>query len=411
MSSTDDLRAAAIEDLRVVGVEPSPELQAVVDLTARVCNVPYAVVNLFTEHRLHQIAGHGLDPVACRREDAMCWEVIDEPGTVAVPDARVDPRFDDNPFVNGHFAHARFYASHPLVTSEDVLIGRLCVFDDKPDQTRAQVEAALDSLGVVAARVMEVLELRLRSRQLAESLDHVETMSRELRASHDRLAAFAGQISHDLKSPLSSVTMSLGMISQELAGGSGPELDEVAWLATKAVSGAERMRALIDDVLAYAMVGGTGQHADVDLATVVGEAREDLALELDGVPLEVSAMPVVTGDHTQLRSLVQNLLSNAASQRHPDRALVISVSASRHDGRWVLEVSDTGRGIRAEDAERVFEPLVRTEESPFGGHGIGLATCRRIVEAHAGRIGLRPRREGGTVAWVELPADPGAPEA
>lgn len=391
----------AVERLGPLAPPLTRQLQAVVDMTARMCGVPIAQVNFFTHDEQRQVAAHGMDVSVCALGDSLCHAVREEAETIVVPDARADPRLRDNPFVTGRLGRVRFYASHPLVTSTGLVVGRLCVFDEEPRDPHGLDQAGTCSLEVVAASVMDVLELALRNRQLEEALEHVSRMRTELRESQERLAVFAGQISHDLKTPLSSVSFSLELVRDQLASAE-PDLDEVRWLVDKADAGAARMGVLVDDVLAYALVGGTEQHGDVDLGQVLAEVLEDLSGELDGATVAVGELPTVTGDRTQLRSLLQNLVGNAARYRAPDRPLHLDVQASRRATWWVLEVSDNGRGIAPHDAERVFDPLVRADRSTEGT-GIGLATCRRIVGAHGGRIGLHPRTGHGTTARVELP--------
>ncbi|GAA0972108.1 Phytochrome-like protein cph1 [Nocardioides aquaticus] len=390
-----------VTDLGDLAAPPTQQLQAVVDLTARICRVPLAQINFFTRDEQRQVAAHGMDPSACALEDSMCHVVRHDLETVVVPDTRLDPRFADNPFVTGRLGLLRFYASHPLTTASGLVVGRLCVFDTRPRTLEEIAGSEVDSLGVVAARVMDVLELALRNRELVHALEHVEAMRTELLTSHDRLAAFAGQVSHDLKTPLSSVSLSLGLIREQLAGGGG-SAEELDWLVTKAGDAAGRMSALVDDVLAFAQVGGSELHQDVDLAEVLGEVLDDVGSRLDGGEVLVGPLPVVCGDRTQLRSLLQNLVTNALAYRSPDRRLQVEVDGGLVDHRWLLEVRDNGRGIAPEDVERVFVPLQRGAHD-VAGSGIGLATCRRIVEAHGGRISLRPRAGHGAVALVELP--------
>ena len=395
-------RVRAIEHLGVLEHAPLRQLQGVVDLIAQVCRVPVAQINLFTESEQRQIAAYGNEPYVCDLEDAMCWVVHDVEDTVVVPDARLDPRLAGNPFVDGRLNQARFYATHPLITSDGVLVGRLCIADLVPRSEEDIADSEVVALSVVADRVVEILELGLRNREYAQALDRVEHMRAELQVSHDRLAAFAGQISHDLKTPLSSVAASLGLIAEELDARRRPgdDLGRLPWLADKALAAATRMGVLVDDVLAYALVGGTEQHVAVDLGVVLAQVLDDLGDRRAGARFEVGSVPVVHGDHTQLRSLLQNLLSNALAYRHPDRPLLVQVRSHEDAAGWTVEVQDNGQGVRPEDVDRVFEPLVRVEHS-VAGSGIGLATCRRIVTAHGGRISLGPATGHGTVVRVE----------
>ncbi len=398
-------RRAVLEDLGVLEVPFSPrssDLVSVLALVAAACQVPVALVNLFTGADQHTVAAHGVAASSCALEDSLCWQVRDEPGTVVVLDTLADDRFDGSAFTTGELARVRFYASHPLVTSGGVTIGRLCVFDERPRSAEEVAGSGVRDLGGVAARVVEVLEIGRRLRVLAADLERVEVLRESVQSSHERLSAFAGQISHDLKTPLTSVSMSLDLI-HDAADAAEPDLENLRWLALKARSGAQRMATLVDDVLTYALVGGADQHTEVDLAVVLEQVLADLGEELAEARVDIGELPVVRGDHTQLRSLLQNLLVNAAKYRHPERALVVEIAARRVGSRWGVSVRDNGRGISVADARRVFEPLVRADSS-VEGTGIGLSTCRRIVEAHGGTIGLDGARDQGCTAWFELPA-------
>ena len=108
------------------------------------------------------------------------------------------------------------------------------------------------------------------------------------------------------------------------------------------------------------------------------------------------------GDAVQLRAVLQNLVANAvkfSGRRHAGPGLAPSDARPAAGGS---SVADRGPGIPEQDRERVFEPLVRLDQ-PVPGTGIGLATCRRIVEAHGGRIGLDDNPGGGAPSWFELP--------
>jgi signal transduction histidine kinase len=100
--------------------------------------------------------------------------------------------------------------------------------------------------------------------------------------------------------------------------------------------------------------------------------------------------------------VMQNLLANAAKFTKVGEKANVVVAASRIAGGWRVEISDRGPGIAEADRERVFEPLTRIDDD-VEGSGIGLTTCRRIVEAHGGRIGLTASPWGGTTGWFELP--------
>jgi signal transduction histidine kinase len=223
----------------------------------------------------------------------------------------------------------------------------------------------------------------------------------EMRASDERLAAFAGQVTHDLKTPLTTMSLSLELIRDELEDGATAE--DVLPLIARALRGSARMSAMIEDVLVFARIGAPVDPVPVDLARVAADVVADLGGTLDGVELVIGELPVVPGDESLLRSLLLNLVANAVKFRSPDRALEVGVSSSRLGGRWRIAVADNGVGIPEDQRERVFEPMVRLDKR-VEGMGIGLATCRRVVDAHGGTIGVEAGPSGGATFWVQLPA-------
>lgn len=393
----DTRRVLEIERYQILLQPPRSDLIALVEVAAQVADVPMATINLITEDEQHQVATVGFDASVCAREDSMCNVALPLREPIVVPDASQDPRFADNPFVTGRIGDVRFYASHQLRTPQGVTIGTLCVFDTVPRTLSPAQEA---SLGRLADRVVDILELELRTRELEQTRD-------ELQRSNGALTAFAGQVSHDLRSPLTSVRMAIDLIEEQLE--EDPVARETAaearvrTLLGRASGGADRMQGLIDDLLAYARLGGQLTREPVDLGRVVAEVREDLAAPLVGAELTVGDLPTVPGDPAQLRAVLQNLVANSAKFHAPDEPARIEVSARRMDDAWLVAVVDHGIGIAAEDRERVFLPLARATDVAEGS-GIGLATVKRIVEAHHGRIALEETPGGGTTALVMLPA-------
>lgn len=393
VTQLDITRREAIDAYRVIGEAPSPDLQGIVRLAATVCDVNTAVINIIDDRSQHQIAAVGIEPAVCSREDSMCAAVIARPGRVVVPDARLDERFAQNPFVTGEIANVRFYASSPLVTPAGVAIGTLCVFDESVGDLDDSAREALDLL---AHQVVDLLELRRISRVLSES--------------NDQLSRFAGQISHDLRNPLTALT---GFLELAIDSPDMVNAPEAARVLARAESAADRMNAMISDILAYARVGGASpQRTRVNLDAVMRAVVDDLDAAITGAGAEVrwdiDVEPI--GDLTLLRAVLQNLVANAlkftaAAGRTPQ----VSIAAREVQGGWRITVDDNGPGVPSPDRERVFA-LMERGNSDAEGLGIGLSTCRRVIEAHGGRIGLDESPLGGARVWLLLP-DPAAADA
>lgn len=385
----DAVRRQAIDAYAVVGVPSEPNLQGLVELAARLCDVPTAVINIIDDRFQHQIASVGFSPDVCSREDSMCAKVIESPGTVVVPDARLDSRFATNPFVTGAIAQVRFYASSPLTTPAGVTIGTLCVFDEA---SRQLTPTAVGGLEMLAGQIIDVLELR--------------RITGELQRSNERLSDFAAQVSHDLRNPLGALAGFLEMAADSPELASAPQA--TAALA-RAESSVHRMQSMITDLLGFASVGGRVEQIPVDLQAQAEAVVEDLSAEVRGASasIQLGSLPTVPGDPTLLRVLLQNVVANALKfSRSETPAVQVRVSGERVPGGWRLAVDDNGPGVPVTERERVFGLLERGDHlttQGVQGWGIGLSTCRRIVEAHGGRIGIDDSPLGGASVWMILP--------
>ncbi|MCR8671337.1 GAF domain-containing sensor histidine kinase [Agrococcus sp. HG114] len=389
-NAQDAARSAAIAEYGVLREAPGHALEGLTALAASVCGVPRAVLNIVDDRHQHQVAAVGFEPSVCAREDSMCDRVFQQPGQTVIADARADPRFARNPFVTGEIADVRFYASTPLRTPHGLPIGSLCVFDD---EVRELAEHETRTLALLAEQVVDVLELR--------------RLTRELRRSNEQLAQFAGQVSHDLRNPLTALSgyLELAADSPELAAA-----PHASAALARAESAADRMAALVEDLLDFARIGGSARREPVSLADAARAAVADLEAQLaaTGAVVDLGELPVVEGDATLLCALLQNLLANAVKFASADgRAPRVEVRAARIPGAWRITVDDDGPGVPLEERERVFGLMQRGDRADprVAGLGIGLSTCRRIVQAHGGRIGIEEARLGGASVWVLLPTD------
>jgi len=384
---SDAARLQAIAAYRLIDA-PAVDLQGLVELAASTCGVAKAVINIVDDRSQHQIAALGFDAAVCEREDSMCAVVFQGGRSVVVPDASADPRFAANPFVTGAIADVRFYASSPLVTPDGVAIGTLCVFDDAVHELTSTQARGLELL---ARQVVDVLELR--------------RITRELTHSNQRLTLFAGQVSHDLRNPLSAL---IGFLDVALDSADIDPASTAALALARADGAAGRMNDMVTDLLAYAKAGAKPRRQDVDLAAVVDAVREDLdaAIAEAGAVVVGDADVRVVGDPMMLRMLLQNLVANAVKfGRAAGREPRVAVTAVERADAWEITVDDDGPGVPTAARERVFEVMERAAGDDVPGLGIGLSTCRRIVDAHDGRIVIEDSPYGGARIAVTLPRE------
>ena len=227
---------------------------------------------------------------------------------------------------------------------------------------------------------------------------------RRLETSNERLEQFAYAASHDLQEPLRMVTSYLRLVERRYGDALDDDGEEFIDFA---VDGADRMREMIDGLLQYSRVETGGNPFEpTSLDAILEEVLTDLGLQIDEQNAQITAeeLPCVYGDESQLRQVLQNLLSNAITYSG-DEPPEIHVSAGRRGREWVLRVRDEGIGIDPADHDRVFTVFDRLHSrTEYDGTGIGLALCRRIVERHGGEIWVESESGTGSTFSVTLPA-------
>jgi len=264
-------------------------------------------------------------------------------------------------------------------------------------QMRRELEETLGELRVEIDRREEVEEKR---RQLVEALQKKNT----------ELQQFVDLVSHDLKEPLRTLTMALEM----LEGDHSDEFSrDVRDLMTHAVHAAQRLRQLIDDLLAYARMGHAASGAGlIAFETIVDSALVNLhaMIKESRAHIDVCQMPTVYGDRHQLELLMQNLISNAIKYRGDDPPHV-SIGSSAEEEKWRIEVRDNGMGIGSSEARAIFDIFTRGRAAEnVDGTGMGLAIARRIVELHGGSIAVTSQPGEGSTFHFTLPASEDAYE-
>jgi signal transduction histidine kinase len=224
----------------------------------------------------------------------------------------------------------------------------------------------------------------------------------ELARSNADLEQFAYVASHDLSEPLRKVANFCQLLERQY----GDKLDDKAkQYIDFAVDGAKRMQVLIADLLAFSRVGrSTETFVPVDMDRVVTRAMALLEDRLASAGAEVvrGPLPTLDGDETLLTALLQNLIGNAVKYRSTERTPRIEIGAVKQDGQWLFTVADNGIGIDRQYAERIFTIFQRLHlRDKYGGTGIGLALCRKIVEFHRGKIWLAESEgPGATFAFL-----------
>ena len=216
------------------------------------------------------------------------------------------------------------------------------------------------------------------------------------------LKRYAEVAAHDLREPL----MAIGLFVDQLAAGLERGRDERNERLLELLRRIDaRAKLLVDGILEYARYDMAVDFEPVDMAVLVSDVLDSLsAAVLDAAAsVEVGELPTVRGNAGQLARVVQNLIANSLKFRS-DEPPRVTIAADRADGFWLFSVIDNGVGIPAELGDDIFVMFKRAHGDDYDGCGIGLAVCRKIVEAHGGAIVASAAPDGGTAVRFSLPA-------
>ena len=272
----------------------------------------------------------------------------------------------------------------------------LAAADHRLARLRA-TEAVLNGALVGGLVMIWLAMLRILGRQRGERVAYLERIER----SNRDLDAFAGRIAHDLGNTLAPIAM----VAKRLRmGARGDSVEAAASLLDRTV---RQGRALIEGLLAFSRAAAPARIAEsTPLAVAVHDALAELSPVADrlGARVRVSASDAWVACPPGLVHLVAaNLIGNALKFLEGQPRREVSVTVGVRDGRAELLVSDTGPGISRDALPRIFEPFYRAPGVTAPGIGIGLATVRRIIDAHGGEITIASTPGEGTIVRVSLP--------
>jgi light-regulated signal transduction histidine kinase (bacteriophytochrome) len=300
----------------------------------------------------------------------------------------------------------------PIKDSSGTIVGASKIAHDITEHKLAQHEiqrlsnemesrnAELTTQATALRWAHDGLELRVNERT-----EELAGANQVLERSNIELQQFAYIASHDLQSPLRSISGFVQLLKLEYEG----KLDEQAddWIR-RTVQAIEQMQTMIRDVLAYSRVDSRSRpFAQTPFLDVFNDAVTLLESSIHDAGGQVTCgnLPVVMGDRSQLVQLMQNLIGNGLKY-HGDKSPHVHVSAEDNGNEWIFSVRDNGIGIDPKYYGRIFEIFKRLhDQKEYPGTGIGLAVCRRVAARHRGRIWLESEAGHGSVFHFTLPKE------
>lgn len=385
-------RVGALRAYEILDTPADRHFDDLAAIASYICETPIALVSLVDTDRQWFKARVGMEPGQLSRDVAFCAHAILQDTMLEVPDATLDPRFLDNVFVTTE-PGIRFYAGVPLITEDKFALGTLCVLDRQPRELSAAQREALAGLARQVVAMLEAHRANIRLRALAKQKDE-----------------FLRVASHDLKSPLQAIWSAselLAMFAEE-ENSSARMREYVEMIASRA----ELMHRIIKDFVdCQALEDGQMrlERTPTDLvelarSVVAGQLsaanKKGIALTLDVVP-PVSTVAV---DRARLGQVLENLVGNAL--KFSSAGTAVTVRLSTVSNRLRCEVVDQGPGLTSHDIPKLFTSYARLSARPTGGEGstgLGLAICRKLIDAHGGQIGACNNDGRGATFWFEVP--------
>ena len=250
----------------------------------------------------------------------------------------------------------------------------------------------------------DITERKIAELELEKTNEYLEEIAANLKRSNEDLRQFAYAASHDLQEPIRMISSYLQLIERRYK----KKLDaEAIEFIDYAVSGAKRMQALINDLLAYSRVNTQQKPmANTDLNDILEIVLHTLKAKIKETSayIQVADLPQVEVDTPQFIRLFQNLIENALKFKQVDRSPVVQIFANDKETHWEFGVRDNGIGIDPEFSHKIFVIFQRLHtRDEYPGTGIGLAVCKKIVERHSGTIWIDSKEGEGTTFFFTLP--------
>lgn len=241
--------------------------------------------------------------------------------------------------------------------------------------------------------------------ELQEKNEEIQQQNSDLERKNDDLKKFAFIVSHDLKAPLRTIGSFTGLLRRRYFHKIDQDGQEYMDFIT---GGVKRMDQLLNDLLTYSQIENTDRGADwTETKDVIHNALSNLYFQIRNqnvaVKINEEALPRVKGNSAHLTQLFQNIIANGIKFRN-GRAPQISIDCMQNEQKFTFAIRDNGIGIEDQYQEKIFRMFSRLHKvEEYEGTGIGLATCKKIVEKHGGKIWVKSALGQGSTFYFSLP--------
>ena len=381
-------RLQSLSQLDILNTLPEAAYDTITELASYICKTPIAGINIVAAEQNWFKSKYGTDLTGSGRDVSFCGHTILEPETLLeIPNASLDERFQDNPFVTGENP-IKYYAGVPLLDNNGLPMGTLCVYDFNEHYLDDKQKTALKAL----AKQVEILFESRRKNKVLEDL------KAELDENNLILKEFASTVSHDLKMPLANMILTADILKVKYSDKLDKEgVDYLNYLKHSGLTLSDYINGILDhystnktDVAKVEEFFLNDLLEDIiDLLQIA----ENCEINLPDNNLKISGNPAAIGQ------IFMNLISNSLKYNNQEK-IIIEIDCTENREFFNFSISDNGIGIPLEKQASIFELFTTVAEKDRQGkkgHGIGLSTVRKIVESLGGEIKLTSNENEGSI--------------
>ncbi len=388
-------RLEELNSYNILDTMSEQDYEDITMLAATICKTPVSLITFVDKDRQWFKSHYGTSQTESVREYSFCAHALNSPKeSLIVEDSRQDERFADNPMVTGD-PYVIFYTGIPLVNPTGYPLGTLCVIDHKPRKLEGEQIKALE---ILSKQVVTLLEMRKSNIALQKIKDELEIRNKELEQ-------FASVVSHDIKSPLSGISMVNQILNDQFKDVLGKEGIEIVNVSKRS---ADKIQALVDGILSYYRGGEYSGNVEQFNITEFFESifsvlpvnkKYELTYPLNGASVSMNKI--------QLEQIFSNLINNSI-QYSSSELVKIDISFSEAPQQYFFSIMDNGIGIAKENQGKIFNLFTTIPSTTPGskdGYGIGLSTVKKIVEINGGIVTIDSTPGKGTKISFNIKKD------
>jgi signal transduction histidine kinase len=403
-------------------------LRDYIQLAQATSNSPVNYISILDSEKQYVISSDGLSDFPLQRRESICQFTIKNNEPTIIHNLKGHKDTANLEVSQGNFT---YYAGFPLINNEGLAIGALCVMDVKPDSLDP---SQINSLELISNIIVQLLDARRQLIRLIKEINknfkpaacsdlhclsgelaHLQnevintknelaTQKDKLRISNNDLTQFAHRIAHDIKAPLRSIKIFSQMIQRGKAQETSQSHTNYFEYINSSITEVDRM---VDNILQIADLKGDVQPEKVSISNLIDNIEILLFDDLQSraVKLIKPAMDVqVFGYKALLKQLFQNIISNGIKYSDKNKDAFVKVTFELLEKDVLVKIMDNGIGISMEDIKTVLLPFKRaSNHSPVEGYGIGLDTCKVIVDDMGKQLDLESELGSGTTVSFEIP--------